>query len=367
VRLAYLDCFSGISGDMALAALIHAGADLEAIGRALEPLPIDGFLIEREDVEDHGILATRIHVKVRPQGLVRTYSSVRQMLQVADLRPGPRRTADRIFHRLAAALARVHGKEPEVVTFHELGEIECLVEIIGSAVALDLLGVDRVFASPIPTGMGMARGEHGMVPVPSPEVVELLQTVPTFSRGIPAELVTPVGAAIVSAVVEGFGDMPMMRADRVGYGAGHPRLDFPNLLRVVIGEEERAEAAAGPGAERSGRGLVLPKVIGTTEPVGFPGRLRLAAEPEDEGWGLLVQATVEDPGDDDARAALLEQLFDAGADDAWLTPVTVRGGHAASIVTATTATEHEDDVVRALQALVGTGAVRVMPVRSDPS
>src|SRR5439155_23708435 len=103
---------------------------------------------------------------------------------------------------------------------------------------------ERVFSSPVPTGLGMARTEHGIMPIPSPLVMELLQGVPTYSRGIPAELVTPTGAAVLAAVSEGYGDMPLMRADHVGYGAGHLRLDFPNAVRVVIGEEQRAGAGA---------------------------------------------------------------------------------------------------------------------------
>ena len=195
-------------------------------------------------------------------------------------------------------------------------------------------------------------------------MVELLQAVPTYSRGIPAELVTPVGAAIVSALVEGFGDMPVMRADRVGYGAGHPRLDFPNLLRVVIGEEEPAAMRATPALDRStAAGPFRPDVERFDAPAELPGRLHLAAEPIDEGWESLVQATVEDPGDEGGRAALLEDLFDAGASDAWLATVAVRGGRSAVAVTAVAPPEREDDVARALRAIAGGTAVRVTPAR----
>ncbi len=359
MRLAYLDCFSGISGDMALGALVHAGADLDAVVAELEPLPIDGFLVEREEVEDHGILATRLHVKVRPQGLIRTYSSVRQMLKESSLPAGPRRMAGRVFHHLAVALGRVHGKEPELVTFHELGEIECMVEVIGCAVALHLLGVDRVFASAIPTGMGMVRGEHGMVPVPSPEVMELLQAVPTYTRGIPAELVTPVGAALVAALVEGFGDMPLIRADHVGYGAGHPRLDFPNMLRVVVGEEEPA-TGTGQGAR-----LFVPEPDGAGEAVEMPGRLHVA-EPlaPEEPWDAILVALADDPVGEAERSALLERLVDAGADEAWLAPVVGRGGRALVTVTAVASAGREDAVALAMEALPGAGRVRSVPART---
>ena len=350
MRLAYLDCFSGISGDMALGAFVHAGADLDRIAEALDVLPLDGFLLEREETEDHGIVATRIHVKTRPQGLIRTYASIRQLIQSSELPPRARRTAGRIFHRLAEGLARVHGKEPDVVTFHEMGEIDVMVEVVGVSLALDMLGVERVFASPIPTGMGMAHHEHGLVPIPSPEVVELLQAVPTYTRGLPAELVSPVGAAIAATVVEGFGDMPIMRSERVGYGAGHPRLDFPNLLRVVIGEEEPAwrRAAApppqAPAEERIEVGL-------------HPARLTAVPQPPVSRREVLIEASIVDATsggpDGGATADLLESLFDAGATDAWAVRSILRGGRDGLRVSAVCPPEVETAVMDALR---GSGA-----------
>jgi uncharacterized protein (TIGR00299 family) protein len=353
VRLAYFDCFSGISGDMALGALVHAGADLDRIIEQLESLPVEGFLIEREDTGDHGIVAVRIHVKTRPQGLIRTYASVRGLLEASSLTPAARRTAGRIFSRLADGMGRVHGKEPELVTFHEMGETEVMVEVVGVAVALDLLAVERVFSSPIPTGMGMAHHEHGLTPIPGPEVVELLQAVPTYSRGIPVDLVTPVGAAIASAVVEGFGDMPMMRAERIGYGAGHPRLDFPNLLRVVIGEEEpawrRTEAppASVPAADGRGRQDAI---------ADHPSAAaRLAAPPAAwtvpalEGW---VEALADDPGEA-ARGELLEPLFEAGATDAWAAPIVRRGGRPGLRITVVCTAATREAVLGAMASLPG--------------
>ncbi len=355
MRLAYLDCFSGISGDMALGAFVHAGADLDRIADSFESLPLDGFLLEREEVEDHGIVATRIHIKTRPQGVIRTYASIRQMIQSSELPPGARRTAGRIFHRLADGFARVHGKEPDVVTFHELGEIDVIVEVIGVSLALDMLGVERVFASPVPTGMGMAHHEHGLLPIPSPEVVELLQAVPTYTRGLPAELVSPVGAAIVATVVEGFGDMPIMRSERIGYGAGHPRLDFPNMLRVVIGEEEpawrRATAPPAPTAAGEERVEVGPK----------PARLSAVPQPPVSRREVLIEATM--PADSEATsgpaaADLIERLFDAGATEAWAVPSIVRGGRDALRVSAVCPPEAETAVMNELRD-TGASGIRI--------
>src|SRR5207237_2337158 len=138
------------------------------------------------------------------------------------------RITQRSFRRLAEAEARVHRKEVDLVTFHEVGAVDSIVDIAGAALALSMLGAERVFASPVPTGFGMTRSEHGAMPIPGPAVVELLRGAPMYSRGVPVELVTPTGAAILAALAEGYGDMPLIRVESVGYGAGEQRLDFPN-------------------------------------------------------------------------------------------------------------------------------------------
>ena len=327
MRLAYFDCFSGISGDMALGALVHAGADLKVIAETLGTFPIEGFLLEREDVDAQGIAATRIHIRSRPQEVIRTYAAMRSTIEQSDLPDDARRMAHRMYRRLAEASARIHGKEVELVTFHEFGDVDCLVEIVGSALALHLLGVERVFASPVPTGLGMVRTEHGVTPIPSPVVMELLQGVPTYSRGIPVELVTATGAAILAAVSEGWGDMPLMRADQVGYGAGHLRLDFPNVLRVLVGDEEPAGRSAATGPERS----------------------------------FLVQSTLPDLKAG-PRDRLIEELLEAGASEAWLTPVFGRAKEGRLEVSAVTPADRRDQVAGALRKTPGAGAVRITPV-----
>lgn len=247
MRVLYFDCVAGISGDMALGALIDAGADFEEVRATLGTLPVEPYSLERQEVETLGIRATRVTVRAPTRGVIRTYASIRNLLDEADLPPDVRTTAQRIFRRLAEAEARVHRKEIELVTLHEAGAVDSLVDVTGTALALSMLGVERVFSSPVPTGLGMVRTEHGAMPIPSPAVVELLRGVPIYSRGVPVELVTPTGAAILAALAEGYGDIPLMRVEAVGYGAGRQRLDFPNVLRVLVGpEEERAGVRAVP-------------------------------------------------------------------------------------------------------------------------
>lgn len=329
MRLAYLDCFSGISGAMALGALVDAGADLEDVAETLASLPTAGFLLEREEVDAMGMAATRLQVKARPEGVIRTYASIRQMLDEADLPEPARRDAQRTFRLLAEADARIHGRETELVTFHEAGDMDAIVSIVGTCLALRSLGVERVFASPIPTGLGMARTEHGMSPIPSPVVMRLLSGAPTYSRGIPVELVTPVGAALLGALVEGYGDMPTMRSEAVGYGAGHLRLDFPNVLRVVIGQMERS-------------GLEAPAEV---------------------GQALLLQARVTGQGRE-ALAELLDAVMAAGALDAWFVPATGPGGEPSAVVAVAVPPGRRASVERVLldtEGIVGVAGAPATP------
>lgn len=235
MRIAYFDCIAGISGDMALAALIDAGADFEAVRGHLARLPLEPFDLELAEVEEQGIRALRLSVRTSAVGVIRTYGSIRAMLDGADLPPEALDRAHRIFRALAEAEAKVHRKDIEAVTFHEADAIDSLVDVVGTAVALTLLGISQVFASAVPTGLGMARTDHGAIPIPSPVVVELLTGAPVYSKGAAAELTTPTGAAILAGCAEAYGELPPMVVDAVGYGAGTHRLDFPDVLRVLIG------------------------------------------------------------------------------------------------------------------------------------
>jgi pyridinium-3,5-bisthiocarboxylic acid mononucleotide nickel chelatase len=330
MRLAYFDCFSGVSGAMALGALVHAGANPDDIAERLERLPTIGFRLERETVEVGGISATRVTVKALPQDVIRTYSSIRAMLEKADLPERARWTAQRIFHRLAAAEAKVRNKELDLVTFLDSGEVDALVEVIGCALALDMLDIDRVYSSALPTGLGMVRTEHGLMPVPGPVVLELLRGVPTYSRGIPADLVNATGAAILASVAEGYGDMPTMRSDVIGYGAGHQRLDMPNVLRVVIGSAQ-----------------LLSAVPETAAP--------------DEG-DVLIEAHL---GERAARHpdALLEEAHRAGAVEAWFVSVVSRGGGQGGILSMLSPPDRLEPLLRMARDKADGGLVRVESVR----
>jgi pyridinium-3,5-bisthiocarboxylic acid mononucleotide nickel chelatase len=236
MRIAYFDCIAGISGDMALGALIDAGADFDELRAHLRKLPLEPFDLEAEEVDQHGLRAIRVTVRATSAGVIRTYASIRALLDAADLPSEALDLSHRILRRLAEAEARVHRRDVGSVTFHEADAVDTLVAVAGTALALTMLRVERVYASAVPTGLGMARTDHGVMPVPSPTVVELLRGAPLYSKGVTAELTTGTGAAILAATAEGFGELPPILVEAVGYGAGTHRLEFPDVLRVLIGE-----------------------------------------------------------------------------------------------------------------------------------
>jgi uncharacterized protein (TIGR00299 family) protein len=331
MTLAYLDCIAGISGDMALGALVDAGADFDAIREELAKLPLEPFDVDVLDVETAGFHGRRVAVRPASGSVIRTYASIRTLLDDAGMPPPATDLAQRIFRRLAEAEATVHRKEVDLVTFHEIGAVDSIVDIAGTSVALTMLGVDRVFASPVPTGMGMTRTEHGAMPIPAPAVVELLRGVPLFSRGVPAELVTPTGAAILAAVVEGYGEIPRMRVRSVGYGAGTHELGFPNLLRVLIGEEAATDSASASTEDGSG----------TAE--------------------VVLETNVDDITPE-LTGFVVEQLLDAGAQDAWIVPIVMKKGRPAVTISALCPADRSDVLRSILFRETGTLGVRATTV-----
>ena len=332
MRVAYFDCIAGISGDMTLGALIDAGADFDELSAILQNLPIEPFEVTHEPVEQQGVQATKVHVRAPEASVIRTYASIRALLDQAELPEDARHTAHRIFRRLAEAEARVHNKEIELVTFHEIGALDSIVDIVGVAVGLSLIGVERAFASPVPTGFGMQRTDHGMTPIPSPAVVELLRGVPMYSRGVPVELVTPTGAAILAAVAEGYGDMPTIRIEAVGYGSGSHRLDFPNVLRLIVGEEETVRDAR-------------------PEPRG--------------GTDETVLETNIDDLNPELYGYVLERLFQAGAQDAWLTPIVMKKGRPAVTLSVLCSPDRAETMREIVFAETGTLGIRTRFVEKE--
>jgi uncharacterized protein (TIGR00299 family) protein len=239
MRTAYFDCFSGISGDMTIGALIDAGADFEEMRAQLARLNVPGYALTIDKVTKQGIAGTKFHVHVQDPGTHhRRLRDIAALLQASRLEPSIQERTLAVFTRLAQAEAMIHHTTIEEVHFHEVGAIDSIVDITGAVIGLRLLGVQRVLASAVNVGSGFARATHGVLPVPGPATAELLKGIPTYARGPDGELTTPTGAALLATLAEGFGPLPHLRVECIGYGAGTKDLaQAPNLLRVFVGED----------------------------------------------------------------------------------------------------------------------------------
>jgi pyridinium-3,5-bisthiocarboxylic acid mononucleotide nickel chelatase len=245
MKTAYFDCFSGISGDMVLGALVDAGSNIDQIETELRRLPISGWKISAAKVRRGGLVATRVLVETSEHHHHRSLSTILDLIQKSGLPPRVTERASQIFTRLGEAEARMHGVPIEKVHFHEVGAVDAIVDIVGASIGFELLGIEECFCSRLNVGGGVVAAQHGNLPVPAPATAELLRGAPTYSNGILRELTTPTGAAIVSTLMSSFGAQPPMKVDAIGYGAGAMELsEQPNVLRVLIGEGVAQEKSA---------------------------------------------------------------------------------------------------------------------------
>jgi uncharacterized protein (TIGR00299 family) protein len=287
MRVAHFDCFSGISGDMVLGALIDAGVDADAIRAGIDSLGLP-IKLTVERVNRGGVSATYARVEAPHEHAHRHLPQIEKILSAGKLTDRQRDLAIRIFRRLGEAEAKVHGIPVEKVHFHEVGALDSIADIAGAAIGLDLLGVERFTSRSVPPGSGMVKCEHGMMPVPAPATALLLQGVPLAQTAITTELTTPTGAAILTTVVSEWTDSPAMTAERIGHGAGTK--DFatqPNVLRLLVGT-----AAGVPNPAESDQVLILETNL-------------------DDVPAEIIGYTVE-------------RLFEAGALDVWLTPIQMK-------------------------------------------
>ena len=238
MKIVYFDCFAGIAGDMTVAALLELGLPMETLSKALALLPLSGYTLASSRVQRQGIAGTSFKVTLIEEDQPhRHYAGIAAMIEAAPLKPRVKELSLRIFRRLAEAEASVHGVPLERVHFHEVGAVDSIVDIVGTAIGLDYLGIDKIYSSPLPFGRGFVHTAHGRLPVPAPATAFLMQGM-TLSGDIgEGERVTPTGAAIVATLAEGFGPIPAMKTERIGYGAGAKDFaEVPNLLRLVLGE-----------------------------------------------------------------------------------------------------------------------------------
>jgi uncharacterized protein (TIGR00299 family) protein len=238
MSFAYFDCFAGISGDMVLGALIDLGVPGDFIVENVRSMPLDAFQLEISTASRMEIHGQHVKVVVEDRNKqARDYGDIKSLIQNGPLSDRVKGLSLKVFERLAGVEASIHNCSKESVHFHEVGGVDAIVDIVGAALGLEWLGIDKVFASEIPVGRGFVDCQHGTLPVPAPATLALLDGVPVYGTGVPHELVTPTGAAIITCLAEQFGPMPKMLIGKIGYGVGARDLEErPNLLRVILGE-----------------------------------------------------------------------------------------------------------------------------------
>ncbi len=303
--IAYFDCFSGISGDMVLGALIDAGVLPHKLQKELSRLNVKGYKLGIKKVKRAGLTATKVDViqktegrrprKTSPRGKhkaeVKKWKDVERTIKKSSLSEGIKQKGLLIFRKLFQEEAKVHGKKFDKVHLHELGALDCIIDILGTLIGLDMLGVREFYSSPLNLGSGTVGTEHGIIPVPAPATARLIRNVPVYSSGVSFELTTPTGAALISSLADDFGAMPKMQISRIGIGAGSKNFKkMPNVLRIFIGH---------------------PAPFGT-------------------GQGAADSITVIETNIDDMNPQIyeyvMEKLFKAGALDVFLTQIIMKKG-----------------------------------------
>lgn len=402
MTLAYLDCFSGVSGDMLLGALIDAGAPLEKLKQELAALHLDGFDLIVNKVVRHGITATDVTVHIYEEtheephhghdhahaqghehhhdhgaqesgnshGASRDHhhsaqehphfgehdhhqstagqepdpppnrglhnhphrglNEIAEILENAALSGSVKKRAMQVFRRLAEAEGKIHGKPAEEIHFHEVGALDTIVDVVGTIIGLELLGITHLYCSPLHVGSGFVKCAHGTLPVPAPATLELLKSVPTYSRGLSGEMVTPTGAALVTTLASGFGPLPPMKVVSVGYGAGKRQRDeIPNLLRLVVGHEQKDEKASTP-AETDAK--------------------------------TVIECNIDDMNPE-LYGHVLEGLLQQGALDAYLTPVYMKKSRPGNVLTVVCKASQVERLSRFILQETTTLGVRYYPVQ----
>jgi pyridinium-3,5-bisthiocarboxylic acid mononucleotide nickel chelatase len=328
--VAWFHCFAGIAGDMALGSLISAGADVDEIRLLLERLSLPGWELTVEEALRGGVACTRALVEGGGDAVARTHTDIVGLITGAALPPRVTERALAVFLRLAEVESVLHRRPLSEVHFHEVGGHDAIIDIVGTVAALEVLGVDEVTASSVATGTGTVRSAHGILPNPSPAAVRLLEGIPTYGRATGVELTTPTGAALLAALSTSFGPMPAMMVAASGFGGGASELDeLPNCTQVVIGQ--RDVAAIGPGQP---------------------------------AW--VLETNLDDVTGEQLAHAVAAAL-DAGAFDAWVSPVTMKKGRPGHVLHVLTDATHLDGLRHVLHTTTGTFGVRASAVERWPA
>ena len=325
MKIAYFDCFSGISGDMILGALADLGNDFSFIKKELKKLDLKGYSLSHKKVKRGVIETTRVDVKVTEKSSSkRNLKSIISIIKNSGLAEKIKNDSIKIFRRLAEAEATVHGTTINKIHFHEVGAIDSIVDIVGSVIGIHHLNISKIVSSSINIGSGFVKCDHGTLPVPAPAVVEILRGVPCFSSGIRQELTTPTGAAVIVTLANEFGSLPELKTDRVGYGAGGKNLkEMPNALRIILGE------------------------------------LSIANELKKE---IFVLETNIDDMNPEFYDVVMEKLFQAGAVDVFLTPIIMKKNRPATKLSVLTQQQNVEMLANEVLKNTTSFGIRFYPV-----
>jgi hypothetical protein len=354
MKIIYFDCFAGLSGDMTVGALIDLGVDPDWLAVELGKLPLEGYRLDVQRVDKRGLQAVQfsvilegaagsrladsefVEVDQPPQSLPAGVASIQPgdsahshhsldeiiaLIQRSSLSGWVKDAASRIFTRLGQAESKVHGVPLEQVHFHEVGGIDAIIDIVGSAIALERLGVQAIYASPLHLGSGFVHSQHGLLPVPAPATAALIAGIPVYSGQARGELVTPTGAAIITSLASSFGPLPLMTVQAVGYGAGKRERDFPNALRLFLGEAPLA--APGEPPIQPPRPGIASSAGAVRDPFPEQHQSPMGSAGYHEGPALVLETTIDDM-EPELFEALTDKLLQAGALDVLLIPVQMK-------------------------------------------
>ncbi len=319
MKIAYFDCFSGASGDMILAALLDSGVNLETWKKELAKIPVKRYHLHVSKTMKKNISATQVHIEIPSEHTHRDLKTILSMIDSSSLSDFVKTMSARIFTRLGEAEAKIHQCSIEEIEFHEVGAVDAIIDIVGACIGIELLGIQEVWVSPLHLGKGFVDCAHGRLPVPPPAVVELLKGIPVYSTEVEGELVTPTGAAILSTLAKGFGPLPPLQIQHVGYGAGRRELPIPNVLRLLIGE---------------------------------------SASPVEEERIQLIETNIDDMNPQ-FYDYVIERLFQAGAKDVFLTPVIMKKSRPGIVLSVMASEEKIDSLVQVLLEETTTLGVRI--------
>ena len=318
MKTAYFDLVSGASGDMILGALVDAGLPAETLSAELAKLHLDDFHLHTKKVLKNCFSATKVDVHVHDHAPERHLADLQKVVNDSHLSDKVKEKANRIFHRICEAEAAIHNSEVDKVHLHEVGGVDAIVDVCGALAGLEALGIERIIVSPFPLGRGFVFGAHGEIPLPAPAALSLLKGCPITGSPIEKELVTPTGAAILSEVADGYGPIPSMTLNAIGYGAGTADFKYPNVLRLILGDSEQSEGLITETLVQLESNLddESPEVVGHVSRLLMEqGALDVAALPaqmKKDRPGILIQVLAKPAHADSLQATLLAQTTTLG-------------------------------------------------------